>query len=93
MPITIDNIAEKAIFGAAHFLVLFSFIAGIGFLASGPTSIVWGTGLFISIILTLVCCVVLHLTNAIVFTSSSRGGQCNCNSPSCGSSPSIASVV
>jgi hypothetical protein len=67
MPLVIEDIVEKSILGAAVFFVLFCFVGGIGYLASGPPSIVVGCGLFISMILTVGFLVCLQIFKFIKF--------------------------
>lgn len=67
MPLVIEDAVEKSVLGATVFLVLFCFVAGIGFLAKGNDSIVVGCGLFISMFLTVGFLVCLQIFKFIVF--------------------------
>ena len=88
--VTIENISEKAIFGAIHFLVLFCFVGGIGYLAKGPESIVVGCALFISMILTLGVMLFIEFTKFVEFKSTNKTGSGSGSQDS--SSPSTSPV-
>ena len=93
--VTIENISEKAIFGAIHFLVLFCFVAGIGFLAKGNDSIVAGCGLFISMFFTLGTMLFIEFTKFVEFkstTNSNGRGSGNENGSVSGSQNSAPST-